>query len=58
MEQKLTQQDLAGRLAAVNFAASEDVVRSIESGEREVTDKELKVLAKALRVRPELLLGQ
>ncbi len=56
-EQKLTQQDLAGRLAAVDFDASEDVVRSIENGQREVTDIELKILAKALRVRADILLG-
>jgi transcriptional regulator with XRE-family HTH domain len=49
-QQDLSQQDLAGRLAAVRWIVSRDVIKRIESGEREVTDIELKVLAKALRV--------
>lgn len=49
-QQALSQQDLAGRMATAEWIVSRDVVKRIENGEREVTDKELKVLAKALRV--------
>ena len=50
IQQNLSQEDLAGRMAAVKWLASRDIVKRIESGEREVTDKELKLLSKALRV--------
>ena len=53
----LTQEDLAGRAAAIGWSISRDVVKRIERGEREVTDIELKLLAKALRIPPALLLG-
>jgi transcriptional regulator with XRE-family HTH domain len=49
-QQALTQQDLAGRAAAIGWAISRDAVKRIESGEREVTDIEIRFLAKALRV--------
>ena len=52
----LTQEDLAGRAAAIGWVISRDVVKRIERGEREVTDIELKNLAKALRVPPGRLL--
>jgi transcriptional regulator with XRE-family HTH domain len=52
----LTQEDLAGRAAAIGWLISRDVIKRIERGEREVTDIELKNLAKALRVPPALLL--
>jgi transcriptional regulator with XRE-family HTH domain len=52
----LTQEDLAGRAAAIGWVISRDVVKRIERGEREVTDIELKNLAKALRVPPARLL--
>lgn len=52
----LTQEDLAGRTAAIGWVISRDVVKRIERKEREVTDIELKHLAKALRVPPALLL--
>jgi len=55
VKQSLSQQDLAGRLAAVKWIVSRDVIKRIENGEREVTDRELKVLAKALRVPVALL---
>jgi transcriptional regulator with XRE-family HTH domain len=48
--QKLTQEDLAGRLAAVGWNVSRDTVQRIESGQREVTDIDLRFLAKGLRV--------
>jgi transcriptional regulator with XRE-family HTH domain len=46
----LTQEDLAGRAASVGWLISRDVVKRIERREREVTDIELKYLARALRV--------
>jgi transcriptional regulator with XRE-family HTH domain len=55
-QQNLTQEDLAGRAAAVGWSISRDVVKRIERGEREVTDIDLRVLAKALRVPPAVLL--
>jgi transcriptional regulator with XRE-family HTH domain len=56
-QQDLTQEDLAGRAAAVGWNISRDVVKRIERGEREITDIELRLLAKALRVPPAVLLG-
>ena len=55
-QQNLTQEDLAGRAAALNWEISRDAVKRIENGEREVTDIELRLLAKALRVPPAVLL--
>lgn len=52
----LTQEDLAGRTAAIGWVISRDVVKRIERREREVTDIELKNLARALRVPPARLL--
>ena len=49
-QQNLSQQDLAGRMAVVKWVVSRDVIKRIENGEREVTDKELMILARALRV--------
>lgn len=49
-QQNLTQEDLAGRAATAGWNISRDVVKRIERGEREVTDIELRLLAKALRV--------
>ena len=54
--QDLTQEDLAGRAAAVGWQISRDVVKRIERGEREVTDIELRLLAAALRVPAAVLL--
>jgi transcriptional regulator with XRE-family HTH domain len=56
-QQNLTQEDLAGRAAAIGWNISRDVVKRIESGEREVTDIELRLLAKSLRVPAAVLLG-
>lgn len=55
-QQNLTQEDLAGRAAAVGWSISRDAVKRIERGEREVTDIELRLLAKSLRVPPAILL--
>ena len=56
-QQNLTQEDLAGRAAAVGWSISRDAVKRIERGEREVTDIELRLLAAALRVPPAIVLG-
>ncbi len=56
-QQNLTQEDLAGRAAAAGWNISRDAVKRIENGEREVTDIELRLLAKALRVPAAVLLG-
>lgn len=50
--QGFTQEDLGGRAAAVGWIISRDVVKKIERREREVTDIEMKMLAKALLVLP------
>ena len=55
-QQDLTQEDLAGRAAAVGWTISRDAVKRIERGEREVTDIELRLLAVALRVPAAVLL--
>lgn len=49
-QQALTQEDFAGRAATEGWQISRDTVKRIESGEREITDKEIRLLAKALRV--------
>lgn len=46
----LTQEDLAGRAAAVGWPINRYIVKQIERGAREVTDIELRRLAEALRV--------
>jgi transcriptional regulator with XRE-family HTH domain len=55
-DQKLTQEDFAGRLAVVGWDISRDSIKRIESGEREVTDIDLLRLARGLRVPPARLL--
>jgi transcriptional regulator with XRE-family HTH domain len=55
-QQRLTQENLAGRAAAVGWHISRDTVKRIESGEREINDIELRLLAKALRVPAAVLL--
>lgn len=55
-QQNLTQEDLAGRAAVIGWSISRDVVKRIERGEREVTDIELRLLARALRVPASVLL--
>lgn len=55
-QQNLTQEDLAGRAAAVGWSISRDAVKRIERGEREITDIELRLLAAALRVPAAVLL--
>jgi len=53
--QRLTQDALAARAQVAGWEVSTDIIRKIELGAREVTDIELKKLAKMLRV-PALVL--
>lgn len=46
----LTQDELAGRAGVAGWDISRDTIKRIESGERELTDIDLKRLARALRV--------
>jgi len=55
-QQNLTQEDLAGRAATIGWEISRDTVKRIERGEREVTDIELRLLAKSLKVPAAVLL--
>jgi len=55
LQQGLIQQDLAGRAAVIGWKISRDAVKRIESGEREITDIEIKFLSQALRVPPAVL---
>ncbi len=47
---KITQEDLAGRVAAHSVSLDRTAIYRIEAGSRTVTDLELAALAKALRV--------
>jgi transcriptional regulator with XRE-family HTH domain len=53
--QKLTRDELAARAQVRKWNISAFVLKRIESGEREVTDIELRKLARALRVRVAVL---
>lgn len=57
-QQNLTQEDLVGRAAQLNWMISRDIVKNIERGEREVNDIELRYLAAALKVHPTILLEE
>lgn len=48
--QNLTRDDVAARSQIIGWEISSYVVKRIESGEREVTDIEIRKLAKVLRV--------
>ena len=54
----VSQQDLAGRLAALGISVDRSAVTRIESSERYVLDYEAEALAKALRVPIERLFGK
>lgn len=54
--QDLTQEGLAGRCQIAGWPVSRDAIKRVESGEREVTDIELRWLAAALRVPPAVVL--
>lgn len=47
---KITQEDMAGRLARVGLDMNQSQIAKIESGERILADYELLAFAKALRV--------
>ncbi len=48
---RITQEDLAGRVAAHNVGLDRTAIFRIETGKRSVTDLELAAIAKALRVK-------
>ena len=50
-KQRLSQRELADRLRQHGLGVTKNAIQRIESGERFVTDIELKALAKALEVR-------
>jgi transcriptional regulator with XRE-family HTH domain len=54
----LSQEDLAGRTAAIGWVVSRDMIKKVERREREVTDIELKRFARALRIPAALLLEE
>lgn len=54
---RVTQEELAARLCTLGWDVDRFIVSKIERGERQVTDKELLMLAEALDVSPSVLLG-
>lgn len=54
---RVTQEDLAGRLAALGVHLDRSAIARIETGDRYVLDFELVALAKALKVSTSYLLG-
>lgn len=54
--QNLTRDDLAARAQVIGWDISPYVIKRIETGEREVTDIELRKLSRALRVPAAVLL--
>ena len=55
---RVTQKDLAGRLAAKGLHVDRSAIARIESGDRYVLDFELVALAQALKVSTAYLLGE
>lgn len=51
MNRKMTQEDLAGACQRMGWRIGRVIVAKVEMGEREVTDLELTILAKALSVK-------
>ena len=51
MNRKMTQEDLAGACQRLGWRIGRVIVAKLEMGEREVTDLELTILAKALGVK-------
>lgn len=49
---KVTQEDLAGRMAARGIDLNRSAISKIESGVRHVLDYEIKALAACLKVKP------
>lgn len=52
---KITQEDMAGRLARLGLEMNQSQIAKIESGERTIADYELLAIAKALRVPVQVL---
>lgn len=48
---KITQEDMAGRLARLGVDINQSQVAEVESGDRAVSDFEVTAIAKALKVR-------
>jgi transcriptional regulator with XRE-family HTH domain len=55
---EVTQQDLAGRLAAAEVSLDRSAIARVELGERYVLDFELVALARALQTTTAYLLGE
>jgi DNA-binding XRE family transcriptional regulator len=55
---KITQEDLAGRVAALAISLDRTAIYRIETGARSVTDLELAAIARALRVQIGDLFGK
>lgn len=54
----VTQEDLAGRLAALQYPIDRSAIARIELGARQVVDYELIALAKVLKTTTSWLLGE
>lgn len=52
-----SQEDLAGRLAALGVSLTRGHIAKIETGRRPVLDYELKAIAMSLKTTPQVLLG-
>jgi transcriptional regulator with XRE-family HTH domain len=52
LKPKVTQEDLAGRMAACGIDLNRSAISKIESGVRQVLDYEIKALATSLKVNP------
>lgn len=57
MQKRVSQRELADRLQLLGVDLGKNAIQQIESGERFVTDIELKALAEVLGVTPNDLLG-
>ncbi len=52
---RITQEDMAGRLARLGLHINQSQVAKIESGDRQILDVELAAFAKALKVQVQML---
>lgn len=52
LKPRVTQEDLAGRMAAQGIELNRSAISKIESGVRQVVDYEIKCFAKCLKVKP------
>jgi HTH-type transcriptional regulator, cell division transcriptional repressor len=58
MKRKVTQEDLAGRLAVLEVPMTQAQVAKIENGSRPISDFELVAIAKALRVTVQVIVDE